>query len=247
MVLDGTSLRTSLSYTYEQAQYMLLYPLSEFTAYSLLAGLATVPMEVQAQASAAGVYNSSVTPSNLPWNTYNYCNAPHVNKAHYDLPPQAKGGKAELVYLNMMMRHHKARSRKSLMNMTDLPLHHSELQITSYRMRTDLTPPQAGTARILFKRIMGIQSYRRGYIIWRMYRVGIRFWRVYGMGAVMRGSWRRVGWRMLLNMERYFLFGQSGAMEDRDWLGNIGFLECIWAFHRLRNTREYIPTYIYGR
>ena len=26
-----------------------------------------------------GVYNSSKTPPNFPWNTYNYCNAPHVN------------------------------------------------------------------------------------------------------------------------------------------------------------------------
>lgn len=50
-----------------------------------------------------GVYNSSNTPSNFPWNTYNYCNAPHVNAAHYVKPPQD----AELVYLNMLMRHHK--------------------------------------------------------------------------------------------------------------------------------------------
>ena len=30
-----------------------------------------------------GVYDSSTTPSYLPWNTYNYCNAPHVNAEHY--------------------------------------------------------------------------------------------------------------------------------------------------------------------
>jgi len=52
--------------------------------------------------NGTGVYDSSVTPSSLPWNTYNYCNAPHVNTAHYSPP---KG--AELVYFNIMMRHHK--------------------------------------------------------------------------------------------------------------------------------------------
>ena len=50
-----------------------------------------------------GIYNSSHTPSNLPWNTYNYCNAPHVNPGHYSKPSQS----AELVYMNVMMRHHK--------------------------------------------------------------------------------------------------------------------------------------------
>jgi hypothetical protein len=54
--------------------------------------------------SATGVYNSSQTPSNLPWDSYNYCNAPHVNGKHYVMPPQ-KG--VELVYLNSVMRHHK--------------------------------------------------------------------------------------------------------------------------------------------
>ena len=55
-----------------------------------------------AQSSTIGVYNSSKTPTDLPWNTYNYCNAPHVNAAHYS-PPE----NAELVYFNLMMRHHK--------------------------------------------------------------------------------------------------------------------------------------------
>ena len=54
--------------------------------------------------SSEGVYNSSRTPANLPWNTYNYCNAPHVNAKHYNVP-SVKG--AKLVYLNMVMRHHK--------------------------------------------------------------------------------------------------------------------------------------------
>ncbi|VDB88336.1 unnamed protein product [Peniophora sp. CBMAI 1063] len=52
--------------------------------------------------NGTGVYNSSTTPTSLPWNTYNYCNAPHVTAGHYE----ALEG-AELVYLNLMMRHHK--------------------------------------------------------------------------------------------------------------------------------------------
>ncbi|TCD60758.1 hypothetical protein EIP91_009551 [Steccherinum ochraceum] len=51
-----------------------------------------------------GVYNSSQTPANFPWNTYNYCNAPHVNAAHYVMPPESD---VELKYVNMLMRHHK--------------------------------------------------------------------------------------------------------------------------------------------
>ena len=58
-------------------------------------------------ASAEGVYNSSITPSDLPWNTYNYCNAPHVNAARYAKPTNAS--RAELVYLNAVIRHHKVR------------------------------------------------------------------------------------------------------------------------------------------
>ncbi len=58
-------------------------------------------------ASAHGVYNSSVTPDTLPWNTYNYCNAPHVNAKHYSRPPNAPH--ARLVYLNTVIRHHKVR------------------------------------------------------------------------------------------------------------------------------------------
>lgn len=52
--------------------------------------------------NGTGVYNSSTTPMNLPWNTYNYCNAPHVSASHYEAPEDS-----ELVYLNLMMRHHK--------------------------------------------------------------------------------------------------------------------------------------------
>ncbi|KAF7424379.1 hypothetical protein PC9H_009686 [Pleurotus ostreatus] len=49
-----------------------------------------------------GVYDTSTTPPNLPWNTYNYCNAPHVNAAHYSSPKNAK-----LEYVNVVIRHHK--------------------------------------------------------------------------------------------------------------------------------------------
>ena len=37
------------------------------------------------------VYNSSRTPDYLPWNTYNYCNAPHINLAHYTKPERVVG------------------------------------------------------------------------------------------------------------------------------------------------------------
>ncbi|TFY63637.1 hypothetical protein EVJ58_g3134 [Rhodofomes roseus] len=55
--------------------------------------------------STTGVYNTSFTPANLPWNTYNYCNAPHINAAHYEAPDNAPD--ATLVYLNAVIRHHK--------------------------------------------------------------------------------------------------------------------------------------------
>ncbi|KAN0078177.1 Histidine phosphatase superfamily [Tylopilus felleus] len=54
--------------------------------------------------NSTGIYNSSVTPSDLPWNTYNYCNAPHVNSQHYTQPEDPA---ATLEYLNVVIRHHK--------------------------------------------------------------------------------------------------------------------------------------------
>ncbi|KDQ07331.1 hypothetical protein BOTBODRAFT_167077 [Botryobasidium botryosum FD-172 SS1] len=51
-----------------------------------------------------GIYNSSVTPPSLPWNTYNYCNAPHLNAEHYHRPNVAD---AKLVHVTIMTRHHK--------------------------------------------------------------------------------------------------------------------------------------------
>ncbi|KAF8552843.1 phosphoglycerate mutase-like protein [Imleria badia] len=51
-----------------------------------------------------GIYNSSFTPSHQPWNTYNYCNAPHVNSQHYTEPEDPA---ATLEYLNVVIRHHK--------------------------------------------------------------------------------------------------------------------------------------------
>ena len=72
-----------------------------------------IPLAVLAQqhsplASESGVYDSSETPVTLPWNTYNYCNAPHVNPAHYELPPNiASMGGGKLVHVSVVMRHHK--------------------------------------------------------------------------------------------------------------------------------------------
>lgn len=59
-------------------------------------------------ASVTGVYNTSQTPADLPWNTYNYCNAPHVNAEHYVKPNVSD---AKLVYVNTVIRHHKVRPR----------------------------------------------------------------------------------------------------------------------------------------
>ena len=41
--------------------------------------------------------------SSRPWDTFKYCNAPHVNASHYQ---PAKEG-AKLVHLTVLMRHHK--------------------------------------------------------------------------------------------------------------------------------------------
>ncbi|KAI5117269.1 hypothetical protein M0805_000999 [Coniferiporia weirii] len=73
-------------------------------ARNLLAALAFLVSTKSADAYN-GVYNSSVTPPNLPWNTYNYCNAPHVVPARYAAPTNVPG--SELVYMNVMIRHHK--------------------------------------------------------------------------------------------------------------------------------------------
>jgi hypothetical protein len=64
---------------------------------------------MSALASASGVYNSSQTPSTLPWNTYNFCNAPHLNAAHYEPPPIAFTSTEEsrLIHVSVIMRHHK--------------------------------------------------------------------------------------------------------------------------------------------
>ena len=58
-----------------------------------------------ANTTAIGIYNTSTTPASLPWNTYNYCNAPHVNAEHYFKPTGDK--RAKLVYMNVVTRHHK--------------------------------------------------------------------------------------------------------------------------------------------
>ncbi|KAK7684387.1 hypothetical protein QCA50_012334 [Cerrena zonata] len=76
-----------------------------FITYALTALLTSSAVRsADVISSNEGVYNSSRTPANLPWNTYNYCNAPHVNAKHYTTP-SVDG--AKLVYLNMVMRHHK--------------------------------------------------------------------------------------------------------------------------------------------
>ena len=77
-------------------------------ATSVVVAQAVGPVNNTGLASADGVYNTSFTPSSLPWNTYNYCNAPHVNVAHYTMP---NASDAKLVYMNVVIRHHKVRPR----------------------------------------------------------------------------------------------------------------------------------------
>ncbi len=87
-------------------------------------------------ASVNGVYNSSTTPSSLPWNTYNYCNAPHVVPARYTLP-SAKG--AKLVYVNTVIRHHKVCRTlvlSSIYLLTSIILVNRERRITCIPKRT---------------------------------------------------------------------------------------------------------------
>lgn len=54
-------------------------------------------------ALAHGIYNGSSLPSGLAWNTYNYCNAPHVNAEHYPAAPSH----SKLVYVTSFQRHAK--------------------------------------------------------------------------------------------------------------------------------------------
>ncbi|KAI9463914.1 phosphoglycerate mutase-like protein [Russula earlei] len=67
----------------------------------------TTRSTVEQLASASGVYDSSHTPLTLPWNTYNFCNAPHVNTAHYELPSSITSNGGHLVHVSVIMRHHK--------------------------------------------------------------------------------------------------------------------------------------------
>ncbi|KAH9929330.1 phosphoglycerate mutase-like protein [Fomitopsis serialis] len=92
------------SSTMKWAQTRWLGFILQFPAQMALALLTEVPI-YNGICSTAGVYNTSFTPADLPWNTYNYCNAPHVNAAHYEVPGNAPD--ATLVYLNAMVRHHK--------------------------------------------------------------------------------------------------------------------------------------------
>jgi hypothetical protein len=83
---------------------------------AMLAALLVLPGLVRAAVPGGvnatlgnGVYNSSKTPATLAWNTYNYCNAPHVNAPHYTAPAEAHAAGAALEHLTVVMRHHKAR------------------------------------------------------------------------------------------------------------------------------------------
>lgn len=52
------------------------------------------------------IFNTSQTPSNLPYSTYNWCNMPHIRKDEYILPPP----EYELRFVELIHRHHKRES-----------------------------------------------------------------------------------------------------------------------------------------
>lgn len=65
--------------------------------------------------SASGIYNSSEIPQNLPWNTYIFCNAPHINATHYELARKVTAagvGLVQLLHVSVLMRHHKVHPRQ---------------------------------------------------------------------------------------------------------------------------------------
>jgi hypothetical protein len=124
--------------------------------WSILSVLATTAPGTYSQQVVflGGVYNSSTTPRSLPWDTYNYCNAPHVNARHYTAPEDA-----ELVHLSVMMRHHKVRSSQRqaqwLMALS------RELPTTLFSTSAILTLLWAGTAATSSKSIMPTRSFLR--------------------------------------------------------------------------------------
>jgi hypothetical protein len=104
-----------------------------------------------ALASAFGVYNSSQTPSTLPWNTYNFCNAPHVNAAHYELPPNAtftSTGGSRLIHVSVIMRHHKVRAFLFFLfrHFVYLASKHSARRITPRHPSATSAPKRGGCA-----------------------------------------------------------------------------------------------------
>ncbi|KAJ9480318.1 hypothetical protein PHBOTO_003569 [Pseudozyma hubeiensis] len=84
---------------------MNLHQLTVDLASFLLKWSTSSEMSVSTTTPFPGVFTTSVTPAHLPWDTYNYCNAPHVNAAHYTRPTQARD--AKLVFVNVVQRHHK--------------------------------------------------------------------------------------------------------------------------------------------
>lgn len=53
------------------------------------------------------VFNTSQTPADRPYQTYNWCNMPHVRRQEYSKPPAAY----QLKYAELIHRHHKRTER----------------------------------------------------------------------------------------------------------------------------------------
>ena len=122
---------------------------------------------MSALASAYGVYNSSQTPSTLPWNTYNFCNAPHVNAAHYELPPNTtftSTGGSQLIHVSVIMRHHKVCLFFSLFlfhHFAYLARKRSAHRITPRHPSATSTPKQVGSAPTRLYNLRMISSARQ--------------------------------------------------------------------------------------
>lgn len=103
----GTQTRDGLSFNLASMTFMSINLLSlSFFANTLTLFSSAQQNGFSFNNRPPGVYNSSSTPDGLPWNTYNYCNAPHVNPSHYKEPIND----ARLVHVIAVMRHHKVRA-----------------------------------------------------------------------------------------------------------------------------------------
>lgn len=96
----NTGLNGLLIMNHRPLRFLVLYLVAPS---SFVLALAPLPFSLAPEPEPE-IYNSSKTPSDLPWNTYNYCNAPHVHTGTYS-PPKIPN--SSLKHVTLVMRHHK--------------------------------------------------------------------------------------------------------------------------------------------